>query len=74
MDKASHNKQDSYNKGRYVGEEQIKRFVLGLLFAVALTAIIGLWLCVDWSVLILLLLAFFVFTILIAAIIYKHQC
>lgn len=74
MDKASYNKEGSYSKGRYIGEEQIKRFALGLLFAVAITAIIGLWLCVDWGVLILLLLAFFVFTIIISAIIYKHQC
>lgn len=74
MDKESDNKARSYNRGRYIGEEQIKRFVLGLLFAVAITAVIGLWLCIDWAVLILLLLAFFIFTILIAAIIYKHQC
>jgi len=64
----------SYNKGKYIGGEQVKRFVLGLLFAVAITAIIGLWLCLDWYVLLILLFAFFIFTLMIAAIIYKHQC
>lgn len=74
MDRTSHSGSQLHTKGRYIGEQQIKRFVLGLLLAVAITAVVGRWLCVDFVILILMLLAFFLFTILIAAIIYKRQC
>ena len=66
---------DSYNsKGKYINGEQVRLYILGLLFGTVVTAGIACWLGLDIWTIFILMFAFFILTLMISAILFKHRC